>query len=93
MISKIKKSEKKISVHGNGGTLTIKYRDMMPGYNYDTWYIKDEIANIISLNNMIRQYRVTYDSDDETFIVHQEASALPDMEFRMHKLGLHLFYL
>ena len=44
------------------------------------------------MNNMIRQYRVTYDSDDETFIVHQEASALPDMEFRMHKSGLHMLY-
>ena len=64
----------------------------MPGYNDDTWYSKYSIANIISLKNMIRQYCVTYDSDDETFIVHQEASALPDMEFRMHKLGLHVFY-
>ena len=41
---------------------------------------------------MISQYRVTYDSNNETFIVHQEISELPDMEFRMHKWGLHVFY-
>ena len=43
LTSQIKKSDKKISVQGNGGTLTIKYRYMMPGYNYYTWYIKLEI--------------------------------------------------
>ena len=64
----------------------------MPGYNYDTWYSKDSIASIISLKNMIRQYRVTYDSDDKTFVVHREASALTDMEFRMDKSGVHVFY-
>ena len=64
----------------------------MPGYKYDTWYSKDAISNIISLKNMIRQYRVTYDSDDETSIVHREASALPDMEFKMQKSVLHVFY-
>ena len=41
---------------------------------------------------MIRQYRVTYDSNDETFIVHLEAYALPDIEFRMHKSGFSVFY-
>ena len=64
----------------------------MPGYNYDTWYRKNEIAYIISLKNMIRQYRVTYDSNNQTLIVHREASALPDIEVRMHKSGLHMFY-
>ena len=82
-----------IIVQGNGRTFTIKYKSRMPGYNYDTWYSKDAIANIIYLKNMIRQYRVTYDSDDQTFIVHLEASALPVMEFRVHKSGIHVFYL
>ena len=44
------------------------------------------------LKFMIRQYRVTYDSDNETFIVQQESSALPDMELRIHKSGLHVLY-
>ena len=77
--SKINKSDKKISVQGNRGTLTIKYKYVMPGYNYGTCYSKDAIANIISMKNMIRQDCVTYDSDDQKLIVHQETSALPDI--------------
>ena len=64
----------------------------MPGYSYDTCYSKDTISNIISLKNMIIQYRVTYDRENETFLVHQEASSIPDMEYKMHKSGLHVFY-
>ena len=93
LTSKIKKSEKNISVQGKGGTLTIKCKARIPGYNYDTWYIKDAISNIVSMNNMIGQYRVTYDINDETFIVHREAYSLTNMEFRMHKLDLHVLYL
>ena len=85
-------SDKEIIVQGNGGTIAIKYKARMPGYNYDTWYSNDAIANIISLKNMISQYCVTYDSGDQTFIVHREASALPGMEFRMQKLDLHVLY-
>ena len=72
LTSKIKKSDKKINFQENGGTLAIKYKASMPGYNYDTCCSKDEISNIISVKNMISQYRVTYDSDNETFIVCRE---------------------
>ena len=41
---------------------------------------------------MIWQYRVTYDSSDEMFVVHHESTGLPNMEFKMHKSGLHVFY-
>ena len=41
---------------------------------------------------MIRQYRVTYDSNNEKFILHRKASTLPDMQYRMHKSGLQVFY-
>ena len=92
LTSKIKNSDKKISVQGNRGTFANKYKASMPGYSYDTCYSKDTISNIISLKNMIIQYRVTYDRENETFLVHQEASSIPDMEYKMHKSGLHVFY-
>ena len=41
---------------------------------------------------MIRRYHVIYDSDDETFIVHREASVIPDMDFSMNKSVLHVLY-
>ena len=37
LTSKIKKSDKKISVQGNGGTPTIKYKARMSEHSYDTW--------------------------------------------------------
>ena len=92
LTSKLNKLEKKISFQGNGGTRTIKYKARIPGYNCYTWYSKDEIANIISLKNMISRYRVTYDSNDEIFIVHRESSALPYIDFRIYKSVLHVFY-
>ena len=92
MTSKIKKWDKKIIVQLNRGTLAIKYKVSIPEYSYDTWYSKDAIDNIISLKNMIRQYRVTYESNNQTFVLQQEAYALLDMEVRMHKSGLQMFY-
>ena len=41
LTSKIKKLDKNISVQGNEGTLIIKYKARIFGYNYDTWYRKD----------------------------------------------------
>jgi hypothetical protein len=43
------------------------------------------------LSNMIKQYRVTYDSNDQMFVVHREPEWKPDMEFQMHESGLHYF--
>jgi hypothetical protein len=61
----------------------------MPGYSKDIWLSTREITNIITLRNLIQQYRATYDSDDMMFVVHWESQGKPYMEFRMHKCGLH----
>jgi hypothetical protein len=55
------------------------------------WYNKKAITNILSLSNVIKQYRVTYDSNDHMFMVHRNSEGKPDMEFWMHKSGLHYF--
>jgi hypothetical protein len=47
--------------------------------------------NIIALRNLIDQYRVTYYSDDLMFVVHLESESKPNMEFKMHKSGLHYY--
>ena len=41
---------------------------------------------------MIKQYRVTYDSNDKMFVVHRKESGIPNMEFQMHSSGLHVYY-
>ena len=55
------------------------------------WFGKRAITNIISLSNVIQKYRVTYDSEEKMFIVHREAEGKPNMEFIMHKSGLHYY--
>ena len=48
-----------------------------------------KITNILSLSNVIKQYRVMYNSNDQMFVVHCKPEGKPDMEFWMHKGGLH----
>jgi hypothetical protein len=40
---------------------------------------------------MKKQYRVTYNSSEETFLVHREAAGLPNLLFEEHGNGLHFF--
>jgi hypothetical protein len=61
------------------------------GYHKKVWYSKKAITNIVALSSVIKQYRVTYDSDDLKFVVHRESAGKPNMEFRMHESGLHYY--
>ena len=40
---------------------------------------------------MKKQYRVTYDSSEETFLVHCKATGLPNLLSKEHGNGLHFF--
>jgi hypothetical protein len=89
LVSKSRKSITSVRLKSNGGTMVVTRKATMPGYNKDVWFSTIAITNIITLSNLIQQYRVTYDSDDKMFVVHQESQGKPNMEFRMHKCGLH----
>jgi hypothetical protein len=71
--------------------MAVKKQAIMPGYHTHMWYNKKAITNILSLSNVIKQYQVTYDSNDQMFEVHHDLKGKPDMEFWMHKSGLHYF--
>jgi hypothetical protein len=75
----------------NSGTMVVTGKATMTGYNKDVWFSTRAITNIIALSNLIQQYHVTYDSDDNTFVVHRESQGKPNMEFCMHKCGLHYY--
>jgi hypothetical protein len=74
----------------NGGTMTVTHKAKMAGYHTHVWYITKAITNILALSNVIKQYRVTYDSNVQMFVVHREPEK-PNMEFRMHESGLHYY--
>ncbi len=91
--SKIIKAENVLQMTSNGGNLKITKKCKIPGYKYLVWYRKKAITNIICLKNLIKCYRVTYDSKvNTTFVVHRSAFGLPDMLFEMHPCGLHVCY-
>ena len=78
--SKIIKAENSLSMTSNGGGLKITKKCKIPDYKYLVWYSKKAIRNIICLKNLIKCYRVTYDSElDTTFVVHCSAFGLPDL--------------
>jgi hypothetical protein len=91
LVSKTRKSTTRLRLKSNGGTMVVTRKATIPGYNKDVWFSTRAITNIIALRNLIQQYRVTYDSGDKMFVVHRESQGKPNMEFRMHKCGLHFY--
>jgi hypothetical protein len=85
------KSSNSMKLKSNGRTMEVKKQAIMPGYHEHVWYNKKAITNILSLSNVIKQYPVTYDSNDQMFVVHRELEGKPDMEFWMHESGLDYF--
>ena len=50
-VENITKSGKKMTVQGNGGTLSVTHKATVPGYKQGFWFSKDYITNIIALKN------------------------------------------
>ena len=75
-----------LRIRSTGGVSTTNQQGTLPGYGL-VWYYGDGIANILSLSNVQRKYRVTYDSTGSNqFVVHK-----PDGTtriFRQSKTGL-----
>jgi hypothetical protein len=90
-----KRQDAKRAMHmsSNGGGLRISKECKVPGYDFWVWFTKRAMTNILCLKNLIRLYRVMYDSERQTaFIVHREEFGLPNMVFDMHPCGLHVYY-
>ena len=81
MVAKIFKSDSAMRLKSNGGKMEVVRKAKIAGYNQEVWFSSRAITNIISLSNLITQYRVTYDSDDPVFVVHQEDWNKPNIEF------------
>jgi hypothetical protein len=87
LVSKTHKSTTSMRLKRKGGTMSVTWKANMPGYNKDVWFSTRAITNIITLSNLIQQYRVTYASYNKMFVLHRESQGKPNMEFRMHKCG------
>jgi hypothetical protein len=90
--TRVYNTKKKVTIQSNGATLVARKLATIEGYQHKVWFDKRAITNILSLANVSKQYRVTYDSgNSKDFIVHRDAAGLPDMHFRLHNLGLHVY--
>ena len=70
----------------------MNHRSKIPGYYQTTCFIKNTSMNIVSVKNTTKKCRVTYYSNNETFVVHRKEVGLPNMEFRMKSLVVHLYH-
>ena len=90
-VADIKDSEQTLTLHSNGGKLASNQVATVDGLKTITWFNTKTVTNILSLKHVARQCRVTYDSRDGMFIVHRRHKGLPNMHFKMHKSGLHVY--
>jgi hypothetical protein len=91
LVRKTSKSKLSMRLKSNGGTMAVSRKATLPGYNKSVGFSTIAITNIIALRNLIEQYRVTYEIDDFMFVVRRESESKRNMEFRMHKSGLHYY--
>jgi hypothetical protein len=90
LVDKTYKSKDSMRLKTNAGTMLVSQKASIPGYTKRVWFSSRAITNIVALNNLIQQYRVTYDSNELMFVVHREPQK-PNMEFKMHESGLHYY--
>jgi hypothetical protein len=58
-----------INVHCNAGTVTVRQQGLIGDYPTRVWYNPKGIANIMSLNNITKHYRVTMDTAKKNAII------------------------
>jgi len=86
LLKNIRDAIKALSLHCNSGIAMVNKIGDLPGYG-TVWFYEDGIANILSLNNVTKKYRVTYDSTAyDCFEVHKAGGT--KRVFKPSKRGL-----
>ena len=88
-VNNIRKSTNEMMLKSNGGKLPINNIANFEGFDEEVWFSRDAITNILSFSLVKKEYDITYDGD--AFIVHRAAKGFPDMVFKPHKNGLHVY--
>jgi hypothetical protein len=91
LLIKTSKSNSSMKLKRNGVTTVVTRKEIILGYNETVWFSTRAITNIISLHNLIDQYRVTYDSDGLMFVGHRDLESKPNMESQMHESSLNYY--
>jgi hypothetical protein len=71
LLGNICNAKRSLTLYCNAGKATINKKGDLKGYS-TVWYYPDGIVNIVSLHNVQKKHKVTYDStQDKGFIVHK----------------------
>jgi len=88
LLKGIKTTKKELNMSGNGGKLRITKVGTITGLYPEgdepaqAWFNERCITNLLSFKELVKKYRITYDSDVCTsFIVHQSEYGLVTSEF------------
>ncbi len=73
----------------NGGKLPINEVANSEGFEWETWFLRDAMTNILSFLLVKSEYDITCDGD--AFIIHRAAKGYYDMVFKPHKRWLHVY--
>ena len=72
LLTNIQKGNVKMKVRSTGGGSTTRLHGDFSNYG-KVWFSKKGMANILSFNNIVRKFRVLYDSTKEdAFVVHTD---------------------
>jgi hypothetical protein len=88
-VNDIRKSSQSITLKSNGGSLLISEVANFKGFKRETWFSRNPMTNILSFSLVKSEYEITYDGD--AFIIHRAVKGYPDMVFKPHKSGLHVY--
>jgi hypothetical protein len=90
-VSNIRLAPEPLILKSKGGELIVHHIADAVDYDEPVWFSKKAITNIFTLKKMKKQYKVTYNSEEESFLVHGETAGLPNLLFKEHANGLHFF--
>jgi hypothetical protein len=90
-VSNIRLAPEPLTLKSNDGELIVYRIANVADYDEPVWFSKKAITNIFELKIMKKQYKVTYNSSEESFLVHRVAAGLPNLLFKEHVNGLHFF--
>jgi hypothetical protein len=79
LVGNIQLSPKPLTLKSNCGELIVYHIANVADYDEPVWFSKKMIANIFALKIMKKQYKVMYNSEEESFLVHREAAGLPNL--------------
>ena len=77
------------NIRSSESPMVLKKVANFEGFEIETWFSGNAMTNILSFLLVKSEYDITYDGD--VFIIHRAAKGFPDMVFKPHTSGLHVY--